>query len=140
MINWAIADSHDRAGTLKTVAKTLLDEIIQTEEGNRTDPETCVETQGSEPQLWALSRCLLCGEPRRVYTCLESRPLTAHYCPNCWELDLLSPDGRHIAHATRSFEKRIKELPPGSKITKLVIAGREIPVDPPVEVGGKEEE
>lgn len=135
VINWSIADSHEAATKLKATAKTLLDQIIQSDQEDRSSSEISFRIEDSEPQLWARSLCRLYGDPRRVYTLIESEPQTAHYCSNCWELDLFSPENQHIAHATRALSKTLRGLPPGAKLTAIIIGGKEIPIKPPVEVG-----
>ncbi len=77
---------------------------------------------------------------RRVYLPAERDGTSAHYCPSCWGLEIYGADGSSHATASQAFQKTLSELPPGFKITGLVIGGKEIRFDEPVVVKGAEDE
>lgn len=139
MLNWSIAPINEDVWALKASAKALLDAIVDLHVAGT--PDACAGRHLPEgetaPRTWRLPASPVCATPGHVHSPADGQPLTAHFCPECWQLDLHDAAGAHVAHATQWLRKRLSELPPGSKITGIRIGDERIPVDPPIEVGGK---
>jgi len=131
MINYAIADSDDEAKRLKDQVKALLNALVEASADDVPPEQAAMPRTDGEPQPFQLSRCKACGRPLYAYIPQEPAPVSAHYCPQCWELDLFDGNGKRFAHASRVFEKSIRSLPPGSQVTSIVISGKTIEIDPP---------
>ena len=134
MPNRPTGDAHGETGRRAALAKTVLDTLVELTlrldlDGLRRP--RLVTAAGSLLRLHreGISPCPSCGGPRRVHRIGEPGDGAApcsHFCARCWQLDLVDRDGTVCGHATRRFEKFVRELPAAARPTSLTIGDREI--------------
>ncbi|OYV73207.1 MAG: hypothetical protein B7Z74_04320 [Deltaproteobacteria bacterium 21-66-5] len=130
----------EQAISLKQMAKTTLDAMIAAFELNRArDGHAPRIVTGSfvaaGSRRWRqidISECPTRGRTRFVYERAGRTPVVAHFCPECWQLEVYDASGAFLAHASRRVEKFLRALPPGSRLVSMTVSGETVACDPPV--------
>ena len=123
MPNRPTGDAYGEAGRRAALARTVLDALVELTVRRDLDGlrrPRVVTGAGSSLRLRGegISACPTCGGPRRVHRIAEPGGGVAphsHFCARCWQLDLVDRDGSVCGHATRRFEKFVRELPPAAR-------------------------
>ncbi len=136
MVNFGIGKSDEEARAVKNLARALVDTLVDAvTRGGRTLRTITFDAPGSGGhQTWTDAGVSECPDCLRARICFRSPVefgLIAHFCLTCWEL-VLERDGSRAAWASRRLAKVLHDLPPGSTVTSMTIAGKEIPFDPPI--------
>jgi hypothetical protein len=125
--NHATTHAHDEAARRAALATVVLDALVELTLHRDLDGlrrPRVVTGAGSSLRLRGkgISACPTCGGPRRVHRiagpCDGVAP-DSHFCARCWQLDLVDRDGSVCGHATRRFEKFVRELPPAARPSSL---------------------
>ncbi len=123
MPNRQTRDDHVRPGRRAALARTVLDAMVESTLRRDLDGlrrPRVVTAAGALLHLRGegISRCPSCGGPRRVHRIAAPGDAIApdsHFCPRCWQLDLVDRDGAVCGHATRRLERLVRELPPAAR-------------------------
>jgi hypothetical protein len=141
--NDAIGAPLERATAAKQMTKALLDAMIaafaRDEAGQYDASRVVIDTSADDgPQHWPridVSECPTCRRTRFVYEgkgCKGCTSMLAHFCPECWQLDVCRQEGEFLAHASRRVEKFLRALSPGSRLVSMTISEGTVECDPPV--------
>ena len=123
MPNRMTGDAHREAGRRTALARAVLDALVESTLRRDLDglrrPRVFAGT-GLPLRLHGegISPCPSCGGPRRVHRIVEPIDVAAprsHFCPRCWQLDLVDCDGTVCGQATRRSEKLLRELPAAAR-------------------------
>ena len=136
MIGYGIGKSEEEARALNHLGNAVVDALVSAVE-NGGGPMRTVTFDAPESgghQTWTDAGVSECPDCLRIRICFRSpveRELVAHFCLTCWEL-VLDRDGSRLACASRRLAKVLHDLPPGSTVTSMTIAGKTITFDRPI--------
>ncbi|MDR7420820.1 MAG: hypothetical protein QN178_18135 [Armatimonadota bacterium] len=138
MLNHAVGNALDQVRARKGLATLLLDACIATWNSRGTAALEEVNIIDDDGRQWrwlqaAFPECRLCGRTSILYRAQGHEEEWADFCLECWEIDILDGSGRVVAHATRRFEKWLRSLPPGARITSITMCGETTVFDPPID-------
>jgi len=136
MVNYGIGKTDEDARGFKNLATAMVDALVGAAKrgGSPLKTITFDAPQSGGHQTWTDAGVSQCPDCLRARICFRSpgEPgLVGHFCLSCWEL-VIERDCERVAWSSRRLAKVLHDLPPGSTVTSMTIAGKTIPFDPPI--------
>lgn len=136
MLNSATSRDGEVARALKDLYKSVLDtlvSLIENGDGNAL-PTVVRNMHGGRTLTWRASgatglACESCGCDRFRYE-PEGEGLAFDFCPACWSMRGEDRAREESFNVCKALEKRVRDLPPGAKMT-LKLGGERFPLGPP---------
>jgi TPR repeat protein len=136
MLNSAISRDPEIARALKDLYKSVLATLVSLIENGdgKALPTTVRNVHGGRTLTWSVSdsagpACESCGCDRVPYE-PEGEGLAFDFCPACWSMQGEDRAREESFHVGKSLEKRVRDLPPGMKMS-LNLGGQQLPLGPP---------
>jgi len=136
MVGYGIGKSSEEARANHNLGSAIIDALVSAvQRGGGPLRTITFDAPGfGGHQTWTdagVSECPDCLRTRICFCSPIDRGLIAHFCLTCWEL-VLERGRARVACASRRLAKVLHDMPAGTTVTGITIAGTKIPFDPPI--------